>query len=745
MSKTDADTIDAIESAISTRQPQRAGGETRFLCPAHNDHTASARWNPEKRVWCCDTCGAGGGYRDLAERLDLPVAERAGLSVAALAAAKGLSEKLLREFGVTDGTTGTHRTPCVDIPYDDGHGEVVAVRKRLRLSGANRFLWRRGDHPVPYGLAVLPEARGRANYLIIVEGESDTWVCRRAGVPAVGIPGASVMKQEWGRYFEGIAHLFVWQEPGAGGITFVEKIAAAVPTVQVIMAPADAKDPADLWLRCDCDVDEFQARLSELAHSAPYAAAIKADTSRHEAREALAKASTLLRDPALLERVGDAIRALGYAGDVTPPMIAYLGLTSRLLRRPLNLAFVAPSGAGKNRAIDAALALMPPSAYYVEKAGSARALVYGDESYEHRVVVVSEADSIPEDGPAASAIRALAADNEMTYDTVEKDASGQFAVRRITKTGPTGLITTSTRALPHQFDTRTLTVTVADTPGQTRDVMRAHAASVNGLMPEADVSELVALQRWLEMEGHREVSIPYAGVLAETVPADHVRMRRDFRQLLTMIEAIAMLHQHQRERDADGRIVANLDDYGHARTLLLDVFQGVSSAGLTPQVRETVAAVQRIYEGEPLTKQAIADALGLSKDTAWYRIKRAISLGYLSNDETRKGRPAQIRPGDPLPDDRPALPTVGELVSRVSDRRETASTVQPEARDEPTGEVEGAVECAVQPRVQPSTAPVAGSLRHTADGEVERLNPEPEGAHTLACLAPTEEWEDIRV
>ncbi len=739
----------AIEAAIEARQPRSEGSETRFLCPAHNDLHPSARWNREKAVWHCDACGEGGGYRDLAERLDVPLPERAGLSVAELATAKGLSEKFLRELGVTDGTTGTYRTPCVDIPYDDGHGQIVAVRKRLNLSGANRFLWRRGDHPVPYGLAVLPEARERSNYLIFVEGESDTWVCGRAGVPAVGIPGASTMKPEWGRYFEGIAHLFVWQEPGPGGITFVEKVALATPTVQIIVAPPDAKDPAELWLRCNRDVDEFQARLAELARNAPYASALKADTSRREAREAYAVAASILADPELIERIEQAIRDAGYAGDTTPPMIAYLGLTSRLLMRPLNLAFVAPSSAGKNRAIDAALALMPASAYHLEKAGSARALVYGDESYEHKTVVVAEADSLPDDGSAASAIRSIASDNEMTYDTVEKGSDGKFVVRRIVKPGPTGLITTSTKPLPYQFDTRTLTVTVADTPGQTRDVMRAHAASLNGIAREPDVAEFIALQTWLEVEGCRRVTIPYADLLAETVPADHVRMRRDFRQLLTMIEAIAVLYQQQRETDADGRIIATLDDYGRARTLLMDVFQVAVSGGVTAAVRDTVNAVHRVYHDVPLTKQEIADELKLSKDTAWHRIKRAISLGYLSNDETRKGRPAQIRPADPLPDDRPALPTVAELEARVSDRPEIDSTVQPLGLDEATLEseagVEQAVESAVQPRLQPSSAAVSASSSRTGDGQVERLNPEPEGAHTPASLGSVEEWEDIRV
>jgi CHC2-type zinc finger protein len=721
--------IQAIESAIEERQSRREGRETKFLCPAHNDHTPSARWNHEKHVWFCDACGAGDGYLDLARRFDLLAGPERGLSVAELAQAKGLTEGFLRKLGVADGVMGQERTPCVDIPYANEDGEIVAVRKRLSLTGDGRFAWRRGDHPLPYGIAVLSEARTQANYVIIVEGESDQWVCRRADMPAIGIPGASTMKAEWGRYFEGIANIFVWHEPDTGGITFVGKVAAAVPTVRVITAPPDAKDPAELWLRCDGDVDEFQGRMSALAHAAPYASAIKADTSRQKAHEAFALASGLLGDPALLERIGGALHASGYAGDVTPPLIAYVGFSSRLLRRPLNLGYVAPSGAGKNRAIDAAMELMPASAYVLVKSGSERALIYADESYEHRILVVAEADSLPEDGPAASAIRSLATDNEMTYDTVEKNAKGQFVVRHVVKPGPTGIFTTSTRPLPHQFDTRTLTVTIADTPDQTRDVMRSHAATAQGEQEELDVRDLVALQQWLEAAGERRVVTPYAKALAEIVPANHVRMRRDFRQLITVIEAVALLYQCQRERDDRGRIIATLDDYGHARRLLLDVFQGAVTAGLTRALRETVEAVRRIYQGDPLTNQAIGDALGLSKDTTWHRVRRAITLGYLINDESRRGRPAQIRPGEPLPDDRPALPTAEELRTCV-ERPKSTSTIQPEGLGRWDAEVEAAVEKGAELPIQPVSARVADSPSAPDTPVVERLNLDPGEPHT---------------
>jgi len=42
---------------------------------AHGDANPSARFNPEKLAWCCDVCGAGGGARDLAERLGIEVSE----------------------------------------------------------------------------------------------------------------------------------------------------------------------------------------------------------------------------------------------------------------------------------------------------------------------------------------------------------------------------------------------------------------------------------------------------------------------------------------------------------------------------------------------------------------------------------------------------------------------------------------------------------------------------------------------
>lgn len=725
-----------LERAIWERGARREGSEVRFLCPAHDDHNPSARWNASKGAWYCDGCGSGGGETDLCRRLGLIADEpHQELTLSVLADAKGLPESFLRFIGVKEGIAGPERSRCVDIPYLDREGEVEAVRKRVSLTGVPRFLWRRGDKPSPYGVWRLTDPSSR-NVLLLVEGESDCWTLWFNDFCALGIPGASTWKEAWRVFTQGFDEVFVWHELDQGGDILLPRVTADLPGIRIIEPPPDAKDPNALWLACGKDGAAFQRRLEVLMAKARPASELRAEELSGEALVFLEQARHLLEDPKLMDRIRETIRLGGYAGDLTPPLLAYISLTSRMLERPLNLSVLAPSASGKNRAVDAALLLVPESAYHLEKAGSARALIYAEGDFAGKVVVVAEADSIPEEGPAASAIRSLAADNYMSYDVVEKDSSGQFVTRHIEKPGPTGLITTSTRPLGEQMSTRMLAATVADTPEQTRAVLLAHAANVNGEQPETDLVPFLAMQRWLEIAGEHRVTIPYARALAGSVPDRLVRMRRDFRQLLTVVQTIALLHQKQRPRDGSGRILAQLDDYRIARELLIDAFTTAATGGISKNLRETVEAVTRLYDGEnAVTVKGVGDHLGLARDTAWHRMRQAIRLGYVVNRETRKGQPAQLVPGDALPEEKPALPTVEELEMSVRvEQPETGSTVQPAAASEVSPEseepVENPVEDAFQPGIQPDEPPASDLQMVLELGTVERLNAERQGQDT---------------
>jgi hypothetical protein len=668
-----AEFLSQLQAAVLERKGKPRGKEISFTCPAHDDTRPSASYNIEKHAWHCHVCSAGGGAYSLARLLGVELPERKGssLTVTELADYVALPEEFLRNLGVSDGINGIQRSRCVDIPYGDEDGEVVAVHKRLRIHGEPRFVWRRGDKAKPYGLPQLADAR-EVGSLLLVEGDSDTWTAWYLQVPALGLPGASTLGNAFS-YIRDIERVYIWHEPDQGGDALVRSVLlSSLPEAFIIQPPPGIKDISALWHDSGHDPEACSARLAELMAQAVPVSQLRQEMLDQRARERQAFIEQLLLDsqllleaPNLLDKVADAIRLAGYVGDTTAPQLAYLAVTSRHLQRPLNLAFVAPSAAGKNAAVDAGIALHPEEAFYLVRAGSPKALIYADESFEHRTVIVAEVDSIPQDdGAAASAVRSLAEDNEMTYDVVQEGVTV-----RITKRGPTGLITTSTKQVGEQLATRMLSVSINDTPPQTREVVKAHAATAAGVRVEGDMSPFIALQRWLDLGGDHEVVVPYASQLAEMVPVDHIRMRRDFRQLMTVIESTALLYQRQRERDALGRVLANFIDYGLARELVLPTFATASSGGVTVQVRETVDMLCKLHveTGQPVTVKVLADALGLTTSPTWYRVQRAIELRYIVNQETRPRQPAKLVPGDPLPEDRPPLPTVSELIHVCED------------------------------------------------------------------------------
>jgi hypothetical protein len=269
---------------------------------------------------------------------------------------------------------------------------------------------------------------------------------------------------------------------------------------------------------------------------------------------------------------------------------------------------------------------------------------------------------------------------------VEKTKDG-MRPRLIEKEGPTGLIVTTTAIKLHaENETRLLSLGVKDTPEQTRAILHALARG-SETVAAVEFARWQAYQSWLEA-GERRVVVPFADKLADLVPPVAVRLRRDFRLLLSLIEAHALLHRELRERDNQGRILATLDDYAAIRELVADLFAESVDATVKPETREAVAAVKSLGKDE-VSVTEIGKFLKLDTSAASRRVRDAVSRGYLANNETRKGRPARIALGDPMPSDRQILPSPTELAEccTVAGLSEGYVTPSPLLEDDPTGPI----------------------------------------------------------
>jgi hypothetical protein len=362
--------------------------------------------------------------------------------------------------------------------------------------------------------------------------------------------------------------------------------------------------------------------------------------------------------PKILDRFAEDFRLSGVVGEDRTAKLIYLAVTSRWFARPVSIAVKGPSSGGKSHTVQNVLNFFPREAYYDLTAMSERALAYSTEPVKNRFVVLYEAAGMK--GQTASyLIRSLLSEGRIRYETVEKTNKGLHA-KLIKREGPTGLITTTTLVGLHpENETRLLSVMVKDSAEQTAEILIAIAAEKTN---EIDLMPWHALQEWLA-DGEHRVTIPYGDQLARMIPPIAVRLRRDFGALFTLIKAHAFLHQATRERDAQGRIVATIDDYAAVRELVADLISEGVNASVSKTIRETVQAVatlQAVALGGVSLPQLVK-TLNLDKSSVSRRANDAQSKGYLVNLEDGKGKPARLTIGEPLPDDIEILPPPEKL------------------------------------------------------------------------------------
>jgi hypothetical protein len=531
-----------------------------------------------------------------------------------------------------------------------------------------RFSWsRKGTKPLLYGLW-RTESLSSATHLVLTEGASDCHTLWLYDTPALGLPAANGWQEEWARHLNGYARVYVVREADKGGEAVEAWVAQSTIRHRIWFIDLGRfKDPSGLYLD---NPERFEERWTEAASRAiSWADAYHAKMLK-EVSTLYGHIKPLLNAPNILEQLRTAIHEIGYVGNPWAPMLVYLILTSRLLERPMNGAVIGPPSVGKNVAVDLAREFLPSEEFHAFEASSPLALIYDDADLRHKAVLVGELDSLPDDGPAGSAIRSLAHNNQTVYDVVEKDKSGKFRTRRICREGPTVLLTTGTKSPAPQLQTRMLEIHLQDDPQLTHAIIARQSVARSLENPKKpDLQPWKDLQKWLALQTSR-VCIPFATAIAKAlkvrVERPPTRLRRDHPKLLTCIEVITLLHQCQRSRMPGGALIATLTDYEAARTVLEPVFGPIVHEGITLAVRQTVQGVKELLDANgrgstTVTESELAKHLNLSKTATQYRVRRCLMGGWLVNQEDHRGRAAQLVMGAPVPDDGPILPTVAEV------------------------------------------------------------------------------------
>jgi len=387
-------------------------------------------------------------------------------------------------------------------------------------------------------------------------------------------------------------------------------------------------------------VEQTQAEL--LKPQAPTGHVV---TLTPEEREA---ALTWLREPNLIGRLREAFHQAGIIGEETNTLVAYLAGVSRKLERPLAIIIQSASAAGKTTLMDAVLSFFPEEDRVKYSAMTGQSLYYlGETSLKNKILAVVEEAGAEK---ASYALKLLQSEGELTIASTGKDpATGKMVTQEYHVEGPVMIFLTTTAIdLDEELQNRCLTLAVDESAEQTGRIHRLQRErrTLAGLIARAErqdvLKKLRNAQRLLQTV---DVLNPYAPSL--TFATARTRNRRDHEKYLTLIDAIALLHQHQREMrtlpSGQRFIEVALDDIALANELAPEIL-GRSLDELPPQTRRLLGHIRELMKSKKVgagtatfSRKEIRDLCGWSLTQVSVHLERLVALEYLALRHGRLG------------------------------------------------------------------------------------------------------------
>jgi DNA primase catalytic core len=467
--------------------------------------------------------------------------------------------------------------------------------------------------------------------------------------------------------------------------------------------------------------------------------------------EERAAAIELLSDPRLLDRIVEDFALCGVVGEETNKLVGYLGVVSRHLDAPLAVIVQSSSAAGKSSLMEAVLAFVPEEQRVQYSAMTGQSLFYmGEQDLKHKVLAIVEEEGAQS---ASYALKLLQSEGVLTIASTGKDpATGRLLTHQYRVEGPVMIFLTTTAIhLDEELLNRCLVLSVNEEREQTQAIHRVQreAQTLEGLLQRKDREAILAVHRNAQrLLKPVFVANPYAREL--TFLDAQTRTRRDHMKYLTLIRAIALLHQYQRPHrtiEHRGRTVeyieVTLDDIAIANRLAHEVL-GRSLDELPPQTRRLLLAVDQMVMAEceraamtrsdyRFSRREVRESTGWGDTQLKVHLHRLEEMEYLIVHRGGRGQSfvyelAFEHQADSAKPVLPGLIDVGTLGKHKYDGKK--SELKPESSGSSRPQAGG-----VSGSLKSASAPISMRVREDAEFEIEEntyRGTQPNGHYVVA-------------
>ncbi|MBA3680503.1 MAG: hypothetical protein H0W73_04970 [Bacteroidetes bacterium] len=276
-----------------------------------------------------------------------------------------------------------------------------------------------------------------------------------------------------------------------------------------------------------------------------------------------------LKQPNLIERIDQLIETAGVVGEERTRKLLFIIASTYKMSDPLHALVQGSSGSGKSHLINSIGNCLPPEdVMSMTRVTSKSFYHYNKDELIDKLMLIQDFDGLDEE--AQYAFRELQSAGNISSSTTYKDRSGNIiSTVKVVRSHFASLLATTKAEIYYDNMSRSLIIGVDESDEQTQKIIEYQNKRLSGLVDireEQKAKEF--LQNCMRCIKPMEVVNRYADKI--TLPLKAKMLRRLNNHYQGFVKQVTILHQHQRQKDEQGRLIAEPEDLKLACAILFD-------------------------------------------------------------------------------------------------------------------------------------------------------------------------------
>lgn len=313
-------------------------------------------------------------------------------------------------------------------------------------------------------------------------------------------------------------------------------------------------------------LETFRDKLVEM-HKVPHQEAdrYKSPMNYEQQKECI----EFLQQPNLIERIDKLIEQTGVVGEESTRKLLYIIASTYKMNNPLHSLVQGTSGSGKSHLINIIGQCFPPEdVMSMTRVTSKSFYHYSKDELVDKLILIQDYDGLDEE--AQYAFRELQSAGNISSSTTYKDRHGNLtsAIKTV-RSHFASLLATTKAEVYYDNMSRSVVIGVDESDDQTLKIIQYQNKKLAGIIDQKE--ELKAkqfLQNLMRCIKAEEVVNKFADKVF--LPFEAKMLRRLNSHYQAFVKQITILHQYQRKRDGQGRLIAEPEDLKIACDILFD-------------------------------------------------------------------------------------------------------------------------------------------------------------------------------